>query len=83
MNTFEQTQTDDVVNVSSFLKEMAGIQPYKRAVVCPAGRDAAGRAAYVHLTFRQLDQESDCLAAGLESAGIVRGKKTILMVFWI
>ena len=71
---------DDTVNVSSYLTEMARIQPYKRAVVSPAGRDAQNRIAYVHLTFRQLDQESDCLAAGLENAGITRGTKTILMV---
>ena len=70
----------DTVNVSSYLTEMARIQPYKRAVVSPAGRDAQNRVTYAHLTFRQLDQESDCLAAGLENAGITRGTKTILMV---
>ena len=48
---------------------MARSQPYKRAVVCPSGRDAEGRVAYTHLTFRQLDIESDCLARGLDDAG--------------
>ncbi len=80
MSTSHKPSGDDVVNISSFLTEMARIQPYKRAVVCPAGRDGLNRVAYVHLTFRQLDQESDCLAAGLENAGITRGTKTILMV---
>jgi acyl-CoA synthetase (AMP-forming)/AMP-acid ligase II len=68
------------VNVAHRLKAMARIQPYRRAVVFPAGRDHNGRVAYSHLTFRQLDRESDCFARGLEAAGIVRGTRTILMV---
>lgn len=59
---------------------MANILPFKRAVVYPAGRDKRGRVTYAHLTFEQLDQESDCLAHGLEKTGIVRGTRTILMV---
>lgn len=58
---------------------MAQLQPYKRAVVYPAGRDYANRATYSHLTFDQLQKESDCLAHGLNAAGIVRGTRTIVM----
>jgi len=68
------------VNVAHFLKTMARVQPYRRAVVYPATRDANGRVAYSHLTFRQLDRESDCFAHGIEEAGIARGVRTILMV---
>lgn len=68
------------VNVSLHLKRMAEIQPYKRAVVYPAGRDKNGRVAYSHFTFLQLDRESDCYAHGLEMAGIRRNTRTILMV---
>ena len=68
------------VNVARYLKTMARVQPYRRAVVKPAARDANGRVAYAHLTFRQLDRESDCFAHGLERAGIRRGTRTILMV---
>lgn len=68
------------VNVAQHLKTMARIQPYRRAVVCPAVRDGNGRMAYAHLTFRQLDRESDCFAHGLQQAGIRRGTRTILMV---
>jgi acyl-CoA synthetase (AMP-forming)/AMP-acid ligase II len=68
------------VNVAHYLKTMARVQPYRRAVVYPATRDANGRVAYSHLTFRQLDRESDCFAHGLEHAGIGRGVRTILMV---
>ncbi|MFZ1984124.1 MAG: fatty acid CoA ligase family protein [Desulfatitalea sp.] len=74
------TESRQIVNVAARLRTMARIQPYRRAVVCPAGRDRHGRVAYSHLTFRQLDRESDCFAHGLEAAGIVRGTRTILMV---
>jgi acyl-CoA synthetase (AMP-forming)/AMP-acid ligase II len=59
---------------------MAKIAPYKRAVVYPAARDPNGRVSYSHLTFLQLDRESDCLAHGFEKIGINRGTRTILMV---
>ena len=49
-------------------------------MVYPAGRDKKGRIAYSHLTFLQLDQESDCLAHGLTAAGVVHGTRTVLMV---
>jgi acyl-CoA synthetase (AMP-forming)/AMP-acid ligase II len=74
------TAPSEAVNVSHYLRTMARICPYKRAVVCPAGRDASGRVSYSHLTFRQLDHESDCLAHGLSGIGIQRGIRTILMV---
>ncbi|UCF93776.1 MAG: AMP-binding protein [Desulfobacterales bacterium] len=70
----------DLVNVASHLRKVARQQPYKRAVVCAAGRDGNGRATYSHLTFRQLDKESDCLAHGLQTAGVTRYTRTILMV---
>jgi len=68
------------VNVSAYLSRMAKTRPYQRAVVYPAGRDRNGRVAYAHLTFRQLDRESDHLANGLGKAGLTRGMRTILMV---
>jgi acyl-CoA synthetase (AMP-forming)/AMP-acid ligase II len=75
-----QSDARQIVNVAKHLKTMARIQPYRRAVVYPAARDNNGRVAYSHLTFRQLDRESDCFAHGLEAAGIKRGTRTILMV---
>jgi acyl-CoA synthetase (AMP-forming)/AMP-acid ligase II len=80
MNTKNNTSDENIVNVAYYLKDMAKEQPYKRAVVYPVSRDQNNRIAYTHMTFRQLDQESDCIAAGLERVGIVRGTKTILMV---
>ena len=78
-STVEATD-QPTVNVATYLRTMARIQPYKRAVVAPSGRDDQGRVAYTHLTFRQLDIESDCLAQGLDDAGVSRGVRTILMV---
>jgi acyl-coenzyme A synthetase/AMP-(fatty) acid ligase len=72
--------TDKIWNVASLLTLTARNRPYKRAVVCPAGRDDDGRVTYSHLTFRQLDMESDCLAHGLESAGVGKGVRTLVMV---
>jgi acyl-coenzyme A synthetase/AMP-(fatty) acid ligase len=75
-----QQPNDDFVNVSSHLKRMAEIQPYKRAVVYPVSRNRNGRIAYAHLTFLQLDRESDMIAHGLSKAGINKGTRTVLMV---
>lgn len=76
----DEPAAEGTVNVALRLKTMARNHPYRRAVVFPAARDANGRVAYSHLTFRQLDRESDCFARGLEAAGIKRGTRTILMV---
>jgi len=67
-------------NIAKSLKKSADNYPFKRAVVYPASRDRSGRVLYSQLTFRQLDQQSDNLAAGLDSIGIGRGTRTILMV---
>ncbi len=68
------------LNIANHLRRVAEACPFRRAVVAPAGRDRAGRVAYAHLTFRQLDQESDRIAFGLDSVGIGRGTRTIVMV---
>jgi acyl-CoA synthetase (AMP-forming)/AMP-acid ligase II len=80
MNLSNHEKERHVVNIASYLKRVAKIAPYKRAVVYPAGRENSGRVMYSHLTFLQLDRESDCLAHGMEKAGITRGTRTILMV---
>ena len=74
------SRNSDYVNIASYLTHTAKIQPHKRAVVYPAGRDKKGRVAYSHLTFLQLDRESDCLAHGLTAAGVTHGTRTVLMV---
>jgi acyl-CoA synthetase (AMP-forming)/AMP-acid ligase II len=76
----EPTDTHSIFNIASHLSAMARRQPYQRAVVFPHSRSRSGRVAYTHLTFRQLEKESDCLAHGLASVGITRGTRTIVMV---
>jgi len=80
MNTSKDNPDLNRINIAVHLKEMARKKPYQRAVVSPAGRDRQGRVTYAHLTFLQLDQESDRIAHGLNHAGISRGTRTILMV---
>jgi len=75
-----ETQSAKIVNVATHLTRMAREQPYKRAVVYPAGRDPYNRVTYAHLTFLQLEQEVDRLAHGLTKAGITRRTRTVLMV---
>lgn len=80
MHTMPEHPSPNVVNVATHLRRVARTQPYSRAVVAPWGKDSHGRVAYTHLTYRQLDIESDCLARGLENAGVGRGVRTILML---
>ena len=67
-------------NIATRLTKLAKIHPYRKAVICPTGRDGAGRVTYAHLTFEQLDAQSSRLAAGLMGRGITKGVRTILMV---
>jgi len=67
----------DAVNIASYLTRSAAASPHELAIVCPTGRR---RPEDSYLTRRQLDQESDAVARGLELAGIGRGVRTVLMV---
>jgi acyl-CoA synthetase (AMP-forming)/AMP-acid ligase II len=69
-----------IVNIAQKLRESAIARPHQRAVVFPAGRDGLGRVTYSHLTFQQLDQETDRLARGLRQMGVVPGARLVLMV---
>ncbi len=69
----------EICNIGLQLKKMAARLPEKRAVVFPYARDAAGRVAYTHVTFSQLDALSDAYARGLTAYGIGRGVKTLCM----
>lgn len=80
----QTTSTDspelNITNIAAHLPRMAQLRPHAQAVVFPQGRDSAGRVAYTHYTFAQLDSESDRIAAGLQTIGINRGMRTVLMV---
>lgn len=70
----------DQVNIAERLHESARLYPHQKAVVFPAGRDSQGRVKYTHLTFAQLDEESDRLANGLIDFGVQPSHRLILMV---
>jgi acyl-CoA synthetase (AMP-forming)/AMP-acid ligase II len=72
--------TAETLNIAATLMETARLRPYAAAVVCPSGRDRAGRPRHVHWTFGQLDRETDVLARGLTRAGVAPGMRTVLMV---
>ncbi len=67
-------------NIAAHLPIMARLQPHSPAVYFPQGRDRRGRVCYTHYTFSQLDRESNRIAHGLETIGIRRGMRTVLMV---
>jgi len=80
MNFEKPDYRNEKFNIASYLPYMADLMPHKRAVIFPAGRDKAGRVAYTHLTFSQLNEECDRYADGLNKYGIGKGVKTLLMV---
>jgi acyl-CoA synthetase (AMP-forming)/AMP-acid ligase II len=68
------------LNIAAHLTATARREPYRFAVVVPSGRDRSGRVRYTHLTYKQLDEDSDEIAAGLSAIGIGRGTRAVIMV---
>jgi acyl-CoA synthetase (AMP-forming)/AMP-acid ligase II len=69
-----------IVNITAHLRALAQSRPQTLALIEPHGRSGASRVRYRHLTYRELDAESDVLAHGLDQVGIRRGVRTVLMV---
>ena len=67
-------------NVGLRLSEMASQLPDQIGVAMPMGRDASGRRQYKTLTFRELDDDSNRLAAGLQQMGVQPGTRLVLLV---
>lgn len=68
-------------NIAATLPELARTQPQQIAIRCPGRRGADGMARYdLTLTYAELDQRSDALAAGLARYGIGRGTRTVVML---
>ncbi|MFO0902835.1 MAG: fatty acid CoA ligase family protein [Pirellulales bacterium] len=70
----------DCVNVGLRLSLRARQRPDQVAVVQPLGRDAQGRRQYASVTFQQLDEDSDRIAAGLHAYGVAPGMRLVLLV---
>ncbi|MBI2191691.1 MAG: AMP-binding protein [Planctomycetes bacterium] len=73
-------EKDRFVNIAACLPEMARRRPDALALAGFRGRGADPGMLDSRWTFRELDEESNALARGLESAGIGRGVRTVLML---
>ncbi len=67
-------------NVAAHLPRMAQLQPQAPAIYIPRGTDRQQQTDYAQYSFAQLDGESSRMALALESLGIRRGVRTVLMV---
>ena len=76
----DNSPTLDVVNVAARLSAMAERMPDAPAVVQPGKCDSQGKRQYRHLSFKQLDKDSDRIALGLKKLGVVNGTRLALMV---
>jgi len=77
---FADNSTMDSANIASALTRMARERPHQISIFVPCGSDLLGRPAHTHLTYAQLDEESDAIACSFERIGIGRGVRTVLMV---
>lgn len=67
--------------VADLLPRMAADIPDATAIYFPTKRrDAQGLLEYVQVSYRELDERSDRIAAGLHAIGIERGHRAALMV---
>lgn len=74
------SNTITTLNIADRLRRSAELVPTQRAVVFPQSKDRAGRVAWTHLTFQQLDEEVDSIARGLIEIGVRPGHRLALMV---
>lgn len=72
--------TARIVNVAARLTEHARAAPDRQAVIVALPRDAAGQRRYQSVTFRELDEDSDRIAAGLARMGVAPGTRLALLV---
>lgn len=68
------------VNVAARLTAMAGQRPEAIAVVEPLARRWKAKRFYRHVSFRELDEDSSHLAAGLRGLGVAPGMRLVLLV---
>ncbi len=76
----EQRLSDKTINVAARLTETAREMPDAKAIVVPKSRDRNGRRQYESVTFAELEQDSNVLAAGLKALGATPGVRLALFV---
>lgn len=72
--------TPRTANIAARLTATAQAMPDAWGVIVPHGYDAAGKRSYDRHTFRELDQDSDLVAAGLREMGVTPGMRLALLV---
>ncbi|MEX1366106.1 MAG: fatty acid CoA ligase family protein [Nannocystaceae bacterium] len=77
----DDTAPGPAATVADVLPRMAAAQPDTTAIYFPTKRrDSKGQLVYDQVSYRQLDERSDRIAAGLHAVGIERGHRAALMV---
>ncbi len=67
-------------NIAQALTDMAERDPFRAAIIFPAGRDKQGRGKFTQLSFQQLNGLCDSYAHGLSHYGIRQGTRTLMML---
>ncbi|MDG2381044.1 MAG: fatty acid CoA ligase family protein [Pirellulaceae bacterium] len=67
-------------NIGQQLSVIAADRPHQIAVAAPNKRVNQGRRCYDELTFQQLNEDSDRIAAALQSLGLQPAQRIVLMV---
>lgn len=68
------------VNVGWRLSETAARDPQGIAIAEPAGRGRDGRRRYRQITFAELEDDTNRIAAGLQAMGVEPGTRFVLLV---
>ena len=72
--------SETTLNVAARLTATAQAMPDGVAVVEPLGHDRRGKRQYRHVTFGELDQDSERIARGLVAMGVRPGTRLALLV---
>ena len=70
----------EMLNIAARLPAMTEIMPDAVAVVEPLGYDSHRKRVYRHVSFRELNEDSDRIARGLRKLGVVPGTRLALLV---
>ncbi|MCU0655732.1 MAG: fatty acid CoA ligase family protein [Polyangiaceae bacterium] len=67
-------------NIASALRKMAQRQPGATALHVPLPRSVTGEPRYRHVSYRQLDEDSERIALGLLRLGLRKGSRAAVLV---
>jgi len=71
----------DACNIAAILPRMAAERGDQVAMRCPGSRGLDGFARHdLTLSYRQMEDRSNAIAAGLQWSGVVRGMRVVVMV---